>query len=146
MTDNDRQQTPYPQNYPPYEEDEINLLDMFIVLLKHKWMIFFLVFIAGVAAVIYSLILTNIYRSECTIGPIEQEKASLSSRLSALGGFGAMVASQVGIGGAGSLEKFEVVLKSRELTNGLVEKHKLMPIIYKIGVCLSRSGGGPKAA
>jgi LPS O-antigen subunit length determinant protein (WzzB/FepE family) len=51
MTDNDRQQTPYPQNYPPYEEDEINLLDMFIVLLKHKWMIFFLVFIAGVAAV-----------------------------------------------------------------------------------------------
>jgi len=131
MTEDQSSQQPYPQNYPPYEEDEINLLDMFIVLLKHKWMIFSVVFAAGIIAVIYSLTLTNIYRSECTIAPIEQEKAALSSRLSALGGFGAMVASQVGIGGAGSLEKFGIVLKSRELTNGLVEKHKLMPVIFE---------------
>ncbi|OEU69527.1 MAG: hypothetical protein BA864_07240 [Desulfuromonadales bacterium C00003093] len=130
MTNHESRQQQYPENYPPCE-DEINLLDMFIVLLKHKWMIFFLVFIAGVAAVVASLLMTNIYRSECTIAPIEQEKASLSSRLSALGGFGAMVASQVGIGGAGSLEKFEVVLKSREMTNDLVEKHKLMQVIFK---------------
>jgi len=119
------------ENYGYEQEDEINLLDYVIVLLKHKWMIFLVVFIAGVVAVIYSLSLTDIYRSECTIAPIEQEKASLSSSLSALGGLGAMVASQVGIGGAGSLEKFEVVLKSRELTNGLVEKHKLMPVIFE---------------
>ena len=131
MTENQSSQQPYPQDYPPYEEDEINLLDMFIVLLKHKWMIFSVVFAAGIIAVAASLLMTDIYRSECTIVPIEQEKASLSSRLSALGGFGAMVASQVGIGGAGSLEKFEVVLKSRELTNGLVEKHKLMPVIFE---------------
>ncbi len=130
MTNQESRQQQCPENYPPCE-DEINLLDMFIVLLKHKWMIFFLVFIAGVAAVIYSLRLPEIYRSESTIVPIGQEKASLSSRLSALGGFGAMVASQVGIGGAGSLEKFEIVLKSRELTNDLVEKHKLMPVIFK---------------
>jgi len=130
MTEDQSSQQPYPQNYPPYEEDEINLLDMFIVLLKHKWMIFSVVFAAGIIAVIASLLMTNIYRSECTIAPIEQEKASLSSSLSALGGFGAMVASQVGIGGAGSLEKFGIVLKSRELTNDLVEKHKLMPVIF----------------
>ncbi len=114
-----------------YEEDEINLLDLFIVLLKHKWMIFSVVFIAGVVAVVASLLMTDIYRSECTIAPIEQEQTSMSSRLSALGGFGAMVASQVGIGGAGSLEKFEIVLKSREMTKQVVEKHKLMQVIFK---------------
>ncbi|MCK5509543.1 MAG: hypothetical protein KAI50_13605 [Desulfobacterales bacterium] len=130
MTNQESLQQQYPENYPPCE-DEINLLDMFIALLKHKRMIFFFVFIAGVAAVIYSLMLTDIYRSECTIIPIEQEKASLSSSLSALGGFGAMVASQVGIGGAGSLEKFEIVLESREMTNNLVEKHKLMQVIFE---------------
>ena len=130
MTNQEPLQQQYSENYPPCE-DEINLLDMFIVLLKHKWMICFFVFIAGVAAVIYSLMLTDIYRSECTIIPIEQEKASLSSSLSALGGFGAMVASQVGIGGAGSLEKFEIVLKSREMTNDLVEKRKLMQVIFE---------------
>lgn len=114
-----------------YEEDEINLLDLFIVLLKHKRMIFSVVFIAGVVAVVASLLMTDIYRSECTIAPIEQEQTSMSSRLSALGGFGAMVASQVGIGGAGSLEKFEIVLKSREMTKQVVEKHKLMQVIFK---------------
>ena len=92
--------TETPENrYNIPEEDEINILDLVIVLLKHKWMIFFFVFIAGVAAVIYSLRLTDIYRSESTIVPIGQEKTSLSSSLSALGGLGAMVASQVGIGG-----------------------------------------------
>lgn len=130
MTNQEPLQQQYSENYPPCE-DEINLLDIFIVLLKHKRMIFFFVFMAGVAAVTYSLMLTDIYRSECTIIPIEQEKASLGSSLSALGGFGAMVASQVGIGGAGSLEKFEIVLKSREMTNDLVEKHKLMQVIFE---------------
>lgn len=130
MTEDQSSQQPYPQNYPPYEEDEINLLDMFIVLLKHKWMIFSVVFIAGVVAVIYSLLMTNIYRSECTLTPIERDKASISSRLPTLGGFGALAASQVGIGGAGSLEGFEMVLKSRKLTKDLVEKHKLMPVIF----------------
>jgi uncharacterized protein involved in exopolysaccharide biosynthesis len=120
----------HPKNYH-YEEDEINLLDIFIVLLKRKWMIFWIVFFTGVVALTYSLIATKIYRSECTIIPIEQEKASIGSRLSELGGFGAMVASQVGIGGAGSLEKFEIVLGSRELTNDIITTYKLMPILYK---------------
>ena len=114
-------------NYGYDQEDEINLLDLFIVLLKHKRMIFSIVFAAGVIAVIASLSMTKIYRSECIIVPVEQEKGS---RLSALGGLGAMVASQVGVGGSGSLEKFDVVLKSRELTNSLVKRHNLMPIIY----------------
>ena len=62
-----QQPPPYP-NYPPYEyeEDEINLLDYVIVLLKYKWLIFGIVFITGVAAVIISLMLPNIYRSEAT--------------------------------------------------------------------------------
>jgi uncharacterized protein involved in exopolysaccharide biosynthesis len=118
-------------NYRHDQEDEINLLDMFIVLLKHKWMIFSVVFIAGVAAVIYSLMLPDMYRSESTIVPTAQEKASVSSRLAALGGFGAMIAGQAGIGGVGSLERFEIVLRSRKLTNALIEQHKLMPVIFK---------------
>lgn len=109
------------------QEDEINLLDIFIVLLKHKWMIFWIVFIAGMLAVISSLLMTKMYRSECTIVPIEQEKTNLS----ALGGFSSIIASRVGIGGDGSLEKFEIVLRSRELTNKIVKDHGLMPILYE---------------
>ena len=41
-----------------------------------------------------------------------------------------MVAGQLGLGGTGSLQKLEVVLKSRNLTNRIIEKYKLMPIIF----------------
>jgi uncharacterized protein involved in exopolysaccharide biosynthesis len=123
-----------PGGYPPGnpyaipEEDEINLLDLFIVLLRHKVMIIFVVFLAGVAAVVISLLMTDIYRSEATIVPTTQEKGGA---LSALGGFGAMIASEVGIGAGGSLEQFEVVLKSRELTHSIVKAHNLLPVIFE---------------
>ncbi len=116
----------YPYAIP--EEDEINLLDLAIVLLRHKAMILSIVFLAGVAAVIASLLMTNIYRSETMIVPTAQEKGS---GLSALGGFGAMIASEAGIGAGGSLEQFEVVLKSRELTHTIVKEKNLLPVIFK---------------
>jgi len=116
----------YPPGMP--EEDEINLLDLFIVLLKHKVMILSVVFLAGVAAVVISLLMTNIYRSEVTITPTEQEKGG--GALSALGGFGAMTASEAGIGATGSLEQFDVVLKSRELTSTIIREHNLLPVIF----------------
>jgi len=111
------------------EEDEINLLDLFIVVLKHKWMILGIVFIAGIIAVVASLLMTNIYRSEATITPTTQEKGG--GGLSGLGGFGAMIASEAGIGASGSLEQFEVVLKSRELTSIIVRQYNLLPLLYE---------------
>ena len=116
--------------YPdlPMEEDEINLLDLFIVLLKHKVMIFSVVLLAGILAIVISMRMPNIYRSEVTIAPTTQEK--VGGALSALGGFGAMIASDMGIGGTGSLDQFEVVLKSRELTNGIVRKYNLLPVLF----------------
>jgi uncharacterized protein involved in exopolysaccharide biosynthesis len=118
--------------YPPYpEEDEINLLDYLIVLLKHKWLIIGIVFFAGLTAVTVSLMLTNIYRSEATITPRQQEESPASSALSALGGLGGMAGELVGLGGGGDLEKFEVVLKSRELSRRVVEKYKLMPELFE---------------
>jgi len=116
--------------YPdlPAAEEEINLLDLFIVLLKHKVMIFSFVMLAGILAVIISVLMPNIYRSEITITPTTQEKST--GALSALGGFGAMIASDMGIIATGSIDQFEVVLKSRELTNGIVRKYNLLPILF----------------
>jgi uncharacterized protein involved in exopolysaccharide biosynthesis len=120
----------YPPGCPPDipEEDEINLLDLFIVLLKHKVMILCVVFLAGIAALVISLQMPNVYRSEATIAPTTQEKAG--GGLAALGGFGAMIASEAGIGGTGSLDQFDVVLKSRDLTNTIVREHNLLPVIF----------------
>jgi uncharacterized protein involved in exopolysaccharide biosynthesis len=125
-------QPPYP-NYPPYEyeDDEINLLDYIIVLLKHKWLILGIVFATGIAAVIITLMLPNIYRSEATIIPRQQEKSATSSALSALGALSGMAGELAGLGGGGDVDKFEVVLKSRELARRVVEKYKLMPELFE---------------
>ena len=127
-----QQYPPYPP-YPPYEyeEDEINLLDYVIVLLKHKWLILGIVFATGIAAVIISLMLPNIYRSEATIIPREEEKSATSSALSALGALSGIAGELVGLGGGGDVGKFEVVLKSRELTRRVVEKYELMPELFE---------------
>lgn len=127
---------PYPPPYPfPYlyeEEDEINLLDYIKVIWKYKWLIICIVVLTGVGSVFYSLRLPNIYRSEATIIPREQEKGGAASALSALGGFGGMAGSILGLGGSGSLDKFETVLKSRIFSKNIYIKHKfeMLPVLY----------------
>ncbi len=110
-------------------DDEINLLDLLLVLLRHKFLITFLVIIAGVLAVIHSLSLDNIYRSEATLSPRQEEKSGPS--LPSFGGLGGIMAGQLGIGGGGSLEKLDVVLNSRDLTLKIIQKYELMPVIFE---------------
>jgi uncharacterized protein involved in exopolysaccharide biosynthesis len=120
---------PPPPYYPyPYEpEDEINLLDYFRVLFKHKWLIIGMVFLAGLAAVFVSLRMTNIYRSQATIIPRQEEKSATPPSIAILRGLGGMAEELAGLGSGGSLDKFEVVLKSRYLSQRIVDKYKLMP-------------------
>jgi len=73
--------------------------------------------------------MSNIYRSEATLVARTQEEASFNP-LSALGGFGGAMAEGLGLGAGGSLEKLEVVLKSRNLTNRVITKYNLMPFIF----------------
>ena len=70
------------------EEDEIDLFALFETLLKYKMMIFLLVFITSISAVIYSLLLTNIYGSEATLALRENDNNGPS--LGALGGLGGL--------------------------------------------------------
>ncbi len=124
-----RPNLPIEESYPCTEEDEINLIDLLLVLVKHKHLIAIMVFIAGLGAVLISLSMTNIYRSEATITPREEEKGS-SIALPSLGGIGGILAGQLGLGGGGSLEKLEVILRSRNLTLRIIKKYNLMPIIF----------------
>jgi uncharacterized protein involved in exopolysaccharide biosynthesis len=129
-----QQQIPPEYHPPPYyyePEDEINLLDYFIVLFKHKWLIIGLVFLAGLAAVFISLHMTNIYRSEATIIPRQEEKSATPPSIAFLRGLGGMAEELAGLGSGGSLDKFEVVLKSRHLSRRIVEKYKLMPRLFE---------------
>ena len=121
-----------PEQYPqPYlEEDEINLLDYLIVLLKHKRLIVGIVLGAGLLAVIISLLMSNVYRSEATIVARQQEKAEGGSILAALRGVLGIGGDIVGLGGGGSMGKIETLLKSRELVRRVVERDNLLPRLF----------------
>jgi uncharacterized protein involved in exopolysaccharide biosynthesis len=121
-----------PPPYCPYEaEDEINLLDLFIVLLKHKWLIIGMVFLAGLVAIFLSLWMTKIYRSEATIVPRPEEKTDTSPAISLLKGLGGMAEELAGLGGGGTADKFEVVLKSRYLARRIMERNGLMSRLFE---------------
>ena len=119
----------YPQPYP--EEDEINLLDYLIVLLKHKRLIAGIVFGALFLALIASLLMSNVYRSEATITPRQQEKTEGSGILAAIKGIFGSAGDLVGFGGGGDLNKIEALLKSRDLVRRVVEKNGLLPKLYE---------------
>jgi len=57
-----------------YEEDEINLIDLLMVLLKHKKIIFWITFAAGVLSIIYSLLVTPIYTATARVLPPPQHQ------------------------------------------------------------------------
>ena len=121
----------HPSEPSDYEDDEINLLDLFMVLVRRKRLIIGLVFLAGVAAVISSLLMANVYRSETTIAPRQIEQSGSMALSGALGGLGGLVASEFGLGGGGEVDKIEVLLKSRQLVQLVVEKHNLMPLLFE---------------
>jgi uncharacterized protein involved in exopolysaccharide biosynthesis len=110
----------------PYDDDEINLLDLFLVLLKYKKMIIGTVVLAGIAAVVISLLMDNIYRSSATIIPQTTEQSSSLPSLSGLGAVGGFL----GLGGNNDLSKLEVVLNSREVSLRIVKKYKLLPLLF----------------
>lgn len=112
------------------EEDEISILDLFFVLVKHRVMIAGAVVIAGILSVVISLFMQNIYRSEATISVRPEDKGTSFSLPGALGGLGATVAGEFGLGGGGTLENLEVVLKSRILSARIIEKYDLMPVLF----------------
>lgn len=123
---------PPPPDYYGYDDsDEISLIDLLMVLVKRKWLIIGLVFLTGVAAVLISLQMTNIYRSEATLAAREMEQSSTKALTGALGGLGGIVATEFGLGGGSDADKIEVLLKSRRLAHLVVEKHDLLPILFK---------------
>jgi len=112
--------------------DEINLLDYWRVIMKHKKMIAGIVAAASVAAVIISLILPKSFKAEAVIIPVSAKGGGggLSALASQFGG----IASLAGVnlpGGAGDTEKLMAILKSRTLTENVINRESLMPILFE---------------
>lgn len=103
------------------KNDEISLIDLFAVLLKHKWMIFIITMIAAVFIVVYSIISLKLpadksfLPNEYTVTANMLIKNSSNSNTSSISGAASAAASLIGInlnGGGTSVSSLVVYLTS----------------------------------
>lgn len=110
--------------------DEIEIGQIILILWKYKVWIVACTVAATLAGVVYSLFLPPVYYSQALITLKESDKGNDGSRMLAqLGGFGGVVASHLGLGGA-SLEKIEILLKGHDLAQNVITNHNLLPALF----------------
>jgi len=109
------------------EEDEINLLDLLIVLAKHKRIVLGVPFGTAIVAALVSLFLPNIYTGTARILPPQQSASAASALLNQLGGaFGGLAgAAGSALGIRNPNELYVGMLKSRTVADNLIARFYL---------------------
>ncbi len=114
-----------------YEEDEINLMDYWRIVVKYKWMILVIIVLTTAAATLKALLSPPIYRAEVVLAPVSQEDQGRLSGLSGqFGGLASMVGIDLGGGGNGTATTI-AILKSRIFTEQFIRKYNLLPVLYE---------------
>lgn len=122
-----------PQRHSDYQDDEIDLRELFGIIWQGKWWIIAITFVFAVGSVVYSLSLPNIYKSEATLAPTEEASGGgLSQMAGQLGG----LASLAGVNlGGNSTDKTTIaleILKSRAFIKSFVEKYDILPELMAV--------------
>ncbi len=114
----------------PVDDDEINLLDYWRILMRFKWLIVFSTVLAASISIAIALQTTPVYRAEATLATVGEEQ---SSGLAALSGQFGGLASLAGVnlgGGGGKTEEAIATLESRIFSNAFIQEEQLMPILF----------------
>jgi len=118
--------------YPPfpmqgYQEDEINLLDLWSIIWNGKWFIALFVTICTLAAIVISLfVLEKTYKSTTTIIPLTQEKSSMGN----LSGLIGNLSLPISLPGQ-QTSNIMSFLQSRTLKERLIKKQNLLLLLYE---------------
>lgn len=107
-------------------EDEINLLDLLIVLAKHKKMILSVTFAAALIAVGITLLMAKIYTGTAKILPPQQNQSSASALLGQLGGLAGLAGGAMNI--KNPADMYIAMLKSRTLNEKIVRRFDLQQV------------------
>jgi len=117
------------------DEEVIDLRELFLVFWSGKWLIGGLTFVATVVAVIFALLLPNIYRAEALLVPNQDDPSSNASALAAqYGGLASLARINVGNGAPDRTALGLEILKSRKFISEFVERHDiLVPLMAATG-------------
>ncbi len=105
-------------------DDEISLLDLLIVLAKHKRLVLGLPIAAAVVSIVVSLLLPNVYTGTTRILPPQQSQPS-SALLAQLGSLPGLAASGVAASLKNPNDLYVGMLKSRTVADNLIQRFDL---------------------
>ena len=110
---------------------EINIIDAISILIKRR-QIFAVSFTVTIAtSLIISLLTPNTYTSTATIIPVDNKSTSpLSSMLSSIGGGMGLLASQAGIGGGDTGDKFVAIMNSFTLHSSVINNNDYLKSLF----------------
>lgn len=108
------------------DDDEINLLDLLIVLAKHKAMILKITLGAALLAIGASLLMSNVYTGTAKILPPQQGQSSASALLGQLGGLAGLAGGAMGI--KNPADMYLAMLKSRTLMEKIANRFGLQAL------------------
>ncbi len=122
-----------PQRHSDYQDDEIDLRELFGIIWQGKWWIIAITFVFALGSVIYSLSLPNIYKSEATLAPTEEASGGgLSQMAGQLGGLASLAGVNLGSQGTDKTTIALEILKSRAFIKGFVEKYDILPELMAV--------------
>tara|TARA_B110000008_G_scaffold70795_1_gene71822 strand:- start:2071 stop:2991 length:921 start_codon:yes stop_codon:yes gene_type:complete len=107
-------------------KEEINLIELLKVIWDGKYIISFITLAASVIAIIYSLSLSDIYRSQASLAPVGMESENSSGLANQLGGLAGLAGVSIG-GNAGSKITIGLeVMQSRRFFNLIATKYDIV--------------------
>ncbi len=102
---------------------ELGLIDVLIVLAKHKKKILLLPALAAVVAIAVSLAMPNVYRSTTKLLPPQQSQGGAASLLAQLGGLGGAIGGSAGLKNTNDM--YVSMLRSRTVADRLIARFEL---------------------
>ncbi len=111
-------------------EDEVSLLDLLIVLAKHKRLVLGVPFVVAIAAAIVSLLMPNIYTGTTRILPPQQSASAATALLNQLGGAAGVLTGATGgaLGLRNPNDLYVGMLKSRTVADNLIARFDLAKV------------------
>ncbi len=117
---------------PDTKDDEISLMDLFIVLAERLRTILIVTGVFAVLAIVISLILPESYTANVTLLPPQQNSsmgAALASQVGNMGGMAALAGASLGIKSPNDM--YVAMLKSRTVEGAMVQRFSLMQEYHK---------------
>src|SRR5437016_3266005 len=106
------------------DDDEFSLLDLLIVLAKHKILLLGLPTVAAAVSIAISLLLPDIYTGTTKILPPQQTQ-STSAAIAQLGSLAGLAGGAVASGSRNSNDLYVGMLKSRTVADNLIQRFDL---------------------